>query len=455
MGLCANFFYDGEKETATLHNRISIDENQLKQAITKKDDLLSFLKPELQDSVGYSVKHSLQGSYKNHTLIRPVSKGKEFDIDVGIYIIGNAEKKGLSAKVAKNLNRKILDKFSQQDVDAELKESKDNCERVAYTPTFHLDIPLYYYNEDTDTPRLATENDGWIDSDPKALQNWFDNAVNSLNELQLARLRRVIRYLKMLVALKWKNSDEGKIPSLAITVLVAKYYNNLSDDEDAFIETIITINSQLQSKFEVLSPINGDDILQLTDEQIEIAKNRFDFISKICNAIKSKENISERFLFWSSIFEHMFPPYSECIHVSQSTSNLPVLSNPPKIRVNHYDEKQKKLINNSVDTPFIACKDENLYFSIDNKGEYPPESEVRWTVRNQGVEAGKINDLGHSQNLTISDQAYEGCAYNGVHYIECIIMNRSHVLGFNSLKVTIKGFSRPLRNPRKNRYGAK
>jgi len=236
--------------------------------------------------------------------------------------------------------------------------------------------------------------------------------------------------------------------------LVAKYYNNLSDDEDAFIETIIDINSQLQSKFEVLSPINGDDILQLSDEQIEIAKNRFDFISRVCNTIKSNQNISERFLFWSRIFEHMFPPYSECIYVSQSRSNLPMLSNPPKIRVNHYDEK-KKLIKNSVDTPFIACKNENLYFSIDNKEVYPPESEVRWTVRNQGEEAGKKNDLGHSQNLTINDQAYEGCTYDGVHYIECIIMNKSNVLGVNSLKVTIKGFSRPLRNPSKNRYGAK
>ena len=60
----------------------------------QKNKLLELIKPELSSSLEAPVKHWLQGSYKNHTLIRPIQKGDEFDIDVGVYILCNAEDEG-------------------------------------------------------------------------------------------------------------------------------------------------------------------------------------------------------------------------------------------------------------------------------------------------------------------------------------------------------------------------
>lgn len=452
MGLSAKYFYDNESDTPTLHNRITIDDTQLDEARIKKNELLSYIKPEIKNSTGYDVKHWLQGSYKNATLIRPVSKGMQFDIDIGLYLFCNAENEGLEAKEIKQLNFDILNSFANQSTGANVEPSKKNCERVAYLPNFHIDIPLYFIDEELNICRLATEDNGWIDSDPKAIQDWFNKSVSTLDPAQLARLRRIIRYLKTWVALKWKNKSEGAIPSLALTVLTVQNYIDGIDDEDAFVSTFISINEKLQSNFSVKSPINDDDILNLSIEQIVIARERFQALSKICQYIKDHDNI-ENYLAWNGVFEYMFPP---CIGNSDKDNikNLPALSNPPQIKARQCD-KSKKLIQSTIDKSVMAFKNENLYFSVANQQDYPIDCEVRWTVRNQGQEAGRINDLGHAQFKTLHEEIHETCMYNGFHYIDCLIFSKGNILGFNTLKIHINGFNRPLRNPKKNRYGPK
>ena len=95
MGLSAKLFFD-TTDAETLSSRISLTSEQLDEARVKKNKLLELIKPELSSSLELPVKHWLQGSYKNHTLIRPIQKGDEFDIDVGIYILCHAEDEGLS-----------------------------------------------------------------------------------------------------------------------------------------------------------------------------------------------------------------------------------------------------------------------------------------------------------------------------------------------------------------------
>ena len=193
MGLSTKLFFDENSDSESLFLRITLSKEQIAEAKEKKDNLLELLKPELSSSLEIKVKHWLQGSYKNHTLIRPVQKGDEFDIDVGIYLLFNAEDDGLDAQVAKNLNREILEWYVSNRPEARVEESKNSCERLSYPASFHIDIPLYYYDENTNTCRLATQNDGWIDSDPKALQDWFDDAVSHLEKPSIAKIRRIIK----------------------------------------------------------------------------------------------------------------------------------------------------------------------------------------------------------------------------------------------------------------------
>lgn len=81
MGLNAKLFYNEGDVQNTLHSRISLSEEQISEAeaVTEKDKLLGYIKPELSRSLDLQVKHWIQGPYKNHTLSRPVRKNDEFD----------------------------------------------------------------------------------------------------------------------------------------------------------------------------------------------------------------------------------------------------------------------------------------------------------------------------------------------------------------------------------------
>ena len=258
MGLCAKLFYDG-KDDKTLFSRISLTEEQLTDARQKKDKLLDLIKPELSNSLDFPVKHWLQGSYKNHTLIRPVKKGKEFDIDVGIYVLCDAENEGLGALDCKKLNREILKWFVSNRPEAKLEKSKTNCERLSYPASFHIDIPFYFYDRETEGCKLATENDEWVDSDPKAFQDWFDDSVSELTSDQLAQLRRVIKYLKVWTLLK-ESIYEVSIPSIAITVLVVLNYQSFEHDDDSFVQTAVAVMSYVLKNRYLENPAQGGDL---------------------------------------------------------------------------------------------------------------------------------------------------------------------------------------------------
>ena len=90
--------------------------------------------------------------------------------------------------------------------------------------------------------------------------------------------------------------------------------------------------------------------------------------------------------------------------------------------------------------------------SIDNKVDYSQTAEVHWIVRNQDEEAKRVNDLGHTSVLSISDERYEGCSYSGTHYMECLVLDKNNIKGMGAVKVRITGFPRPLRNPPRKKY---
>ncbi len=130
MGCCEKIFYDPDKKTRTLTERIMLSERQLDRARGGKDRLLAYLKPELGKALGVEVRHWLQGSYKNHTLVRPSSKFEEFDIDVGLYLLCHAPRMGIHAHEAKLLLHQILEQYVDTEADTELQpwEVGRDCE---------------------------------------------------------------------------------------------------------------------------------------------------------------------------------------------------------------------------------------------------------------------------------------------------------------------------------------
>jgi hypothetical protein len=450
MGDNARLFFNSNNGEDTLHGRISLSEEQLTYARERKDALLGHLKPELRSALGIDVRHWLQGSYKNHTLIAPVRKGEEFDIDVGVYLLCHADNEGLDAGDAKQLNRDILTEFATNSGTATIDESKARCERIRYPGSFHIDVPLYYIDEATDVCRLATNAEGWIDSDPKEFQDWFDRAVQHYSDLELGKLRRVIRYLKAWSCLKWPKQKD-RPSSIALTVLVAQHFDNSDEDDDAYCGTVAAIADAFDTDQEVLSPINGDDLLGLDKTQTDDVRAKLNGLKSACDFIRESSDPVEQYAIWTGIFEHLFPPLKESQNQVASLQNLPAITRPPRIGVRHLD-KSKRELSNSVTDRIRPFKGEHLYFRVDNRSDYGPTARVHWLVRNREKEASLVNDLGHTSIHSLDYEQYESCAYRGKHYMECMIIDNAQLHGFGWVEVSIQGFPRPLRNPPKKRH---
>lgn len=448
MGLSSKLFYQENKEKETLFQRVTLSDEQLEDARLKKNELLSELKSGLASNLEVVVRHWLQGSYKNHTLIRPVQKKDEFDIDVGIYLLCDAMDENITANDAKSANRDVLAEYASGNSGIQLQDSKNACERISFKENFHIDVPIYYLDVNSNTCKLATQEGEWIDSDPKALQDWFNLQVNELSRAQLSQLRRVIKYLKTWTALKSKNGSTP-IPSIVFTVLVAELFSPEGEDDDAFIIMVGILNEYLQLNDFVPSPINGDDLLGFDSDKLKDLRSQLEELKNYCENIKESDSNFQQYLNWLEIFEHIFPVYSNEIVENSGITNLPATTNPPKIRVKHIDSSNNQL-NISITEEITVYKNERLVFSIENQIDYVGNSKVKWMVRNQNKQAYELNDLGHKRILELTQTAEEICVYAGTHYMECTVLNHGQIIGFSTVKVNIQPYVRPQRNPPRN-----
>ena len=87
MGSAAALFHSANTEVETLNRRVRPSEGQREYLLEHKNELAAWLASDLDD-LGMEVSHFIQGSYKFHTLIRPLKKGDEYDVDLGLYFKG-------------------------------------------------------------------------------------------------------------------------------------------------------------------------------------------------------------------------------------------------------------------------------------------------------------------------------------------------------------------------------
>src|SRR5690606_28367849 len=84
MGAAAGLFFSTDAERETLNKRVRPSDDQLVRLRERKDELAAHLKRDLTLRCGVTISTWLQGSYKLHTLIRPLSN-QDYDVDVGVY----------------------------------------------------------------------------------------------------------------------------------------------------------------------------------------------------------------------------------------------------------------------------------------------------------------------------------------------------------------------------------
>lgn len=449
MGLLTNLFYDGDKDSETLFNRVSLTPEQEERLKDKKDSVQEHLEQYLSKTSGKPISFYIQGSYKNKTLIKPVRKGEEYDVDIGVYIHWRDGEPSFTSNQLRDMAYAGLNDYAANDTEAIVEDDrKERCERIRFENEFHLDMPVYHFEPTLDDRRLATLSLDWEASDPKLFQDWFrDNTPES----QRHEIRRCIKYLKAWSSLKWQEDKKGKFPSIVITVLVAQLWAQQADDEDNLIFIIEKLNEYFLSNTTVPNPIYPEqDLLSFNQQNIAILQSNISDLFNISQDIKGNTNLQSAHFNWTYIFEHLLPPAPNEI-VEELKKNLPAITYTPAIEAIVTDKKSGKHLG-TYNSDFNAPKGCDIRFRISNATKIPVGSELVWMVRNQGKEANSISDLGHKEILQPTQTTKRGTAYIGPHYMECYVTNNRAVIGYDRIGVRVRSSVRAERNPKKPAY---
>lgn len=190
-------------------------------------------------------KYYMQGSYAMHTAINP-EEDEEFDLDDGIYLQGYSDDRDTwpSTVTVHDWVKKAVDKHTSNDpID------KNTCIRVVYEEKYHIDLPIYIMGEDdsnNECAYLAHKSKGWVESDPKAFREWFQECVNENGQV----IRHMVKYLKA-----WKMKKGVDVPGMAITILVCNNYLITADRDDvSLLDTITNILDSLEMEFKCYKP---------------------------------------------------------------------------------------------------------------------------------------------------------------------------------------------------------
>lgn len=426
---CSDLFFVNNDTDETLHKRTQLSSVVLSKGISKKDELIEFLREELSEAFECKVGFWLQGSYKSHTLIKPVDKFSSYDIDVGVYLFFDAEDEGIESKDVKITLKDALNSYCQINDEAKPQKSKNACEGLIYSTFLTIDTPIYY-KTDSDI-KLATD-DGWIESDPKSIQEWLTDYYSEKSDRAL--MKRLVRYFKAWINVKWQGTGFKKIPSLAVNVLVAQHMKKYEKEDDSFLYTALSICEVLDNTFIVRNPLNGNNLLSMPQDAESFAHQKLDELKAVClNCVDLSE--FERGIDFSNLFQHYFPQVT--LNPSEGKVGLPAVVTVPDISICRYDKDGSHI--ETIKTDKITVKKgDSLTFTICNHEAFNIYSEAQWTVRNVGSQATDANDIGHTVTGRPSESHKRDTSYTGVHTMECMINHHGVVIGFQSIHVTVK-----------------
>lgn len=239
-------------------NDLFLDFNDNLTLKKKYKDLVTTGRNALRNKIGSKFeendrkkpKYYMQGSYAMNTAINP-EEDEEFDLDDGVYLQGYSDDKDTwpATTTVHDWVKKAVDKHTSNDpID------KNTCVRVVYEEKYHIDLPIYIMGEDEADnvcAYLAHKSKGWIESDPKAFKEWFQNCVNENGQV----IRHMVKFLKA-----WKVKKGVDIPGMAITILICNNYTVTDKREDiSLLDTVTNILDCLDTKFECYKPVTPTD----------------------------------------------------------------------------------------------------------------------------------------------------------------------------------------------------
>lgn len=254
---------------AVLHKEFIEFDKKIKLTEAKKSDLKNSrkgLRKQIRawfsenKSDEIQPKFHSQGSQQMNTGNNPIvvieneEKLYPYDLDDGVYFIEKEE----------GNNRRTISEWHNwvhaavENYTGKMPEKKDACIRVLFSDGHHIDLPIYY--KKGDEIELAHKEDGWLEADPKAFYEWF-------NEHKNTAIERITRLIK-----GWKNFQENnnsslKLPSgFELSILVVDNYVEDDNLDDSFRLTLTSISEELEKpggfKCERPTTPDGENLFQ-------------------------------------------------------------------------------------------------------------------------------------------------------------------------------------------------
>jgi hypothetical protein len=456
MGAAAKYFFSTSVDADTLNKRVRPSDAQRDFLKSNKDALKLHLESDLRRRCGYSVSTWLQGSYKLHTLVRPIYGG-DYDVDVGVYVAWGSGEIPLAPRDLRDHTQDSLQEFARQsETTCEVIDPpKQRCSRVKYDKHFHIDTPIYHHNSDTGVARLATMDDEWELSDPEKMVEWFQGRLDGAER---AQARRLVRYLKAWAALRFRSDQEARPSSLLLTVLsVDAYAENVEgrdlEDDDALQEVVTSMVDRLALSTAVANPVGSDadgDLNRLSSEGEERFLQALDELLEVCERATSNVDEGAAVAAWTDAFDFLFPlPDTEGLVEADAQQSAMVATPTIAIDVYEADGRRARSYEGEVDFARIG---QTLKFRITNPRILSAGSTIRWVVRNTGDHAYSENDLGHSWMDQGELERTEHVAYSGLHFMDCEIRVGGRIRSISRIPVTVTSMPSPVRRPSRPAY---
>lgn len=281
-------------------NKLFLDYESNLTIKKKKKDSLKESKEVLRERIrkyfkenheGYKPEFYIQGSYKMGTTI--ITKDDDCDLDDGVYFKREVD---VTATTLQKWVKNALDGSTSTPV-----QHRSKCIRVIYKGDYHIDYPVYQLSDNDEHPLLAIKDNGFEESDPKEVVEWY-KAEKKKND----QLNRVVKYLK-----GWCDYKRNKMPSgLAMSILTSENLQVNDRDDIALKDTLIKIQEVLEDDFECIVPATpGDDLFENYNDT---RKNNFlsnldDFIVDAKKAINNEPNQLKASKLWRKHLGDKFP----------------------------------------------------------------------------------------------------------------------------------------------------
>jgi len=272
---------------------ISIPAEKQKRMTKSRKGLRDRIRKNFKENhPGYDPKFHTQGSQEMKTGIR--TKDDICDLDDGVYFMRNPD---VNATTLQQWIKDAVRGYTETEP-----EHRKKCIRNIFKGDYEVDMPVYY-KIDGKEYQLAVKDNGFEDSDPKAMIDWF-NAKKDASGL----LVKIVKDLKA-----WGDNKRNDMPSgLAMSILAANAKSKIvyNEREDITLrDTLREIKKTLEIRFECVVPVVPKD--DLFSKYSEERRKKFltalnDFITDADEALKEPNELKASKL-WKKHLGDRFP----------------------------------------------------------------------------------------------------------------------------------------------------